>query len=129
MGDSRRSKIIIRKNKSRESPSEVTVITIINFGYSHSPARQLSFNVDEEIPEPLKGVHGGAEPVEVDLLEAERLVPGLLTVEDGFEDGGEGSDSDTSTDQETNLVREDIFTGRTKWTIHGNPEGGREDRN
>ena len=71
-------------------------------------------------------MHGGAEPVEVDLLEAEGLVPGLLAVEDGLEDGGKGGDSDTSADQETNLVGEHILTGSTKWTIHGNP--AREDR-
>ena len=91
-----------------------------------SPSRELSFDIDQEVPEPLKGVHGGAEPIEVDLLKAERLVSSLLTVEDGLEDGGEGSDSNTSTDQETNLVREDILTGSTKWTVHSNPEVGRD---
>ena len=94
----------------------------------HSPARELSFNVDEEIPEPLKGMHGGTEPVEVDLLEAEGLVPGLLPVEDGLEDGGEGSDSNTGTNKETNLVAKYILTGSSKGTINSNPEEGRKGR-
>ena len=92
------------------------------------PARELSFNVDEEIPEPLKGMHGGTEPVEVDLLEAEGLVPSLLPVEDGLEDGGEGSDSDTGTNKETNLMAKYILTGSSKGTINSNPEEGRKGR-
>ena len=88
----------------------------------------MSFNVDKQIPEPFKGVHGGAEPIEVDLLEAEGLVSGLLPVEDGLENGGKGSDSDTSSDEETDLMGEHILTGRTKWSIHSNP-GQRTDSN
>ena len=88
----------------------------------------MSLNVDKQVPEPLKRVHGGAEPIEVDLLEAEGLVPGIFAVEDGLENGREGSDSDTSSNEETNLVGEHILTGRTKWTIHSNP-GQRRDNN
>ena len=67
-------------------------------------------------------MHGGAKPVEIDLLQAERLVPGLLAVEDGLEDGGEGGDTDTSSNKETNLMREHVLTSSTKWTVHSNPK-------
>ena len=93
------------------------------WGCTHNPlpASQLAFNVDQQIPEPLKRVHGRAQPVEVDLIQAEGLVPALLTVEDGLEDGGEWSDSDTSPHQETNLMGEHILAGSAERSVDGNP--------
>lgn len=44
-------------------------------------------------------------------------------VPDGFEDGGEGSDTNASTDQHADLIIKHVLTGCSKWSIHAHSEG------
>lgn len=48
---------------------------------------------------------------------------GLLEfVPDGFEDGGKGRDSDSSTDEHADLIVEHVLAGRAKRPVHAHSE-------
>ena len=81
----------------------------------------LLLDGEEQRAEPLKGAKVTADPEEVDLSQARSLLGVVHAVPDGLEDGGEGGHTDTGTDEDGDLVLEDILRGRSKGTINVHP--------
>jgi len=77
----------------------------------------LGFDSEEEGAEPFEGAEITAYPEEVDFAEARLLLGVVHAVPDGFEDGCERRDTDTSTDEERDLVLEDVFGGGAKGAV------------
>lgn len=82
-----------------------------------------SFNFLEKTLEPTEGRSIPADPEEFDTAESTKRAL-LLPVPDVLEDGGEGSHTNTSTDENSDLGVEDILSGSTIGTINANDGQG-----
>ena len=77
----------------------------------------LFFEGGEQCLEPLKGAHVLAHPDELDSAETGRRVRGVAQMPDVLENRSPRGDSDTSADQDSNLVLEHIFCRGTVGTV------------
>jgi hypothetical protein len=78
----------------------------------------LGFDGQEERPEPLEGAKISANPEKVDLPQSRAALWVVHPVPDALENGGEGCDTNTGTDQYRNFELEHIFRCRTKGSVN-----------
>ncbi|KFY06156.1 hypothetical protein V491_08819 [Pseudogymnoascus sp. VKM F-3775] len=69
----------------------------------------LRLNSEQQATEPLETTKVPADPEEVDLAQPRLLLWVVHPVPDALEDGGEGGDADTGTDEYGGFVLEDVF--------------------
>lgn len=78
----------------------------------------LGFDGHQERAEPLERTKIPAHPEEVDFAKTRLLLRVVHPVPDALQDGSEGGNADTGTNENSNLVLEDIFGCTAKRSIH-----------
>lgn len=77
----------------------------------------LSLDGEKKRAEPFEGAEITADPEKVYLADTGGALGVVLAVPDAFEDGGEGGDTDTGTNEDGGFELEDILRGGSEWAI------------